>query len=320
MTPRILTHPHDPARHVVVGSRRRPIVKAHHPSFARLKISLPSPPTSIDYTAPALPVLENVYLNDRLGICVIAGGYHLVGCWTGNAGDLYTASDEALIADYGAIGQYVPGQPSTDNGCDEDTAATYWTNHGFANGTKLAAAIALDATNKLETMQAIDLFEGGVMLGLELPTSYVSPFPSANGFVWDVDSPNPSNGHCVVVVGYTTQGLIIVSWGMIGILTWAAYAALCVDQAGGQAIIMLSPDQIAKAQAKSPNGFAWADLQAAIAALGGPSVVSPSSPPSSASSAAAREPAGILPEERQPTPFLGRPDPYRKPAPSKGKR
>ena len=80
-----------------------------------------------------------------LGDCVIAGGYHVEAVWTGNAGQLFTATDAQIVADYGAIGGYVPGDPSTDNGCDEQTAFNYWTKTGFANGTTLAGWLAVDA-------------------------------------------------------------------------------------------------------------------------------------------------------------------------------
>jgi hypothetical protein len=248
--------------------RNRPAIGRKKLHFRRYATSLPTPPASADYSTAAAPVLSLVYLNDQLGDCVIAGAYHVTGVETGNAGDLFTASDSQIVADYSAIGGYIPGDESTDNGCDESTALDYWTKTGFQNGTKLLGWLAVDATNQTLVMQALDLFEN-LFLGLELPTSYVTPFPSASGFVWDIDQPNPSNGHCVVAVGYTEQGLTISTWGMLGTLTWAALAALCVESAGGQLSVMLSPDQVAKGIVKAPNGFAWSDLEADFAALGG---------------------------------------------------
>jgi len=247
--------------------------------FRDFVISLTTPPTSVDFSAKAMPSLNEMYLNDSEGDCVIAGGYHVVGVETGNAtGSPFIATAVQINEDYGAIGGYVPGDPSTDNGCDEETALQYWIATGFKNGTKLAGRLQLDATNKLQVMQAIDLFENA-FLGLCLPKSYISPFPSASGFVWDVDSPDFNNGHCVIVVGYNTQGVIISTWGMLGILTWAALAALCVASAGGQIFVMLSPDQVAKGQAKAPNGFAWADLVKLFDAMGGDVPVPPDPAP-----------------------------------------
>jgi hypothetical protein len=256
-------------RHVKLG-RVRPKPGRPKFHFSKYATSLPAPPATVSYSAAATAALAEMYMNDSLGDCVIAGGYHLVGVWTGNAsgGKPFLASQAQILADYGAIGGYVPGDPSTDNGCDEDTAEQYWTTHGFADGTKLLGAIAVDATNQTQVMQAVDLFEN-CYLGLELPDTYVNPFPSAPGFTWGPGTPDPNNGHCIVAVGYTAAGLTICTWGMLGTLTWAALAQLCVAQSGGQLSVMLSPDQLAKGQAKAPNGFAWAALLADFNAMGG---------------------------------------------------
>ena len=60
-------------------------------------------------------------------------------------------------------------------------------------------------------------------------------------------------------------------------MTWAAVAALCSAADGGDLFVMLTPDQLAKGQAKAPNGFAWADLVADFDAMGGK--VTPVAPP-----------------------------------------
>ena len=245
--------------------------------------ALPTPPASCDYTAKSLPSLTNVYLNDQLGDCVIAGGYHVEGTATGNAtGTPFVATTAQIVADYSAIGGYNPnaplvdGQNPTDQGCDEPTALNYWQNHGFCNGTKLAGWVAVDPTNKLEVMQAMYLFEN-LYFGVELPDAWVNPFPSGNGFTWDVGAPDPQNGHCFIGVGYTAAGVTIDTWGLFGTLTWAAVAALCSAADGGDLFVMLTPDQLAKGQAKAPNGFAWADLVADFDAMGGK--VTPVAPP-----------------------------------------
>jgi hypothetical protein len=220
---------------------------------------LAAPPETCDYSGQAPTVLSQVYINDTLGDCVIAGAYHVVGVETGGAGDLFTATDDNLLHDYGAIGGYVPGKESTDNGCDEQTALNYWVNTGFANGTKLQGYVSVDATNVTEVQQAMFLFEN-LYFGLELPDTWINPFPSTAGFVWDVGTPDANNGHCVMAVGYNATGVQIDTWGLIGTITWAAVAQLAVETAGGQLYSMLTPDQIGKAQTKAPNGIGWTDL------------------------------------------------------------
>ena len=256
---------------VVRFGRRHPVVRMPHFALGRYLYgrNLVAPPTTCDYSPKAMPSLSNIFENDSEGNCVIAGGYHVVGVETGNAGAIFIPTDEELDADYGVIGGYVPGDPSTDNGCDEQTALNYWTQHGFCNGTKLCGFLSVDATNPTEVKQAMFLFEN-LYFGVDLPDAWVNPFPSGNGFTWDVKGQSdPENGHCFIGTGYTPASVQIDTWGMLGNLTWAAVAAYAVARSGGALYTMLSPDQIAKAATKAPNGIDWATLVADFDALGG---------------------------------------------------
>lgn len=232
--------------------------------------ALPTPPRSIDYTIKALPSLNQVYLNDQLGDCVIAGGSHMRGITSGNAtGTPVLFTSAQIIEMYSAIGGYVPGNPSTDNGCDENTAGSYWMNTGFPDGVKWLGFVGIDATNKTEVMQAIDLFEV-LMLGIELPDAWINPMPSAPGFIWGMaGEPNFDAGHCVISGGYDDVGVIISTWGMLGKITWEALAKYASHQSGGQLFVAVSPDMIANGQNKAPNGIDWNTLKADFVALGG---------------------------------------------------
>lgn len=256
-------------RHVRLG-RRRPVARCPHLALHNyLRQRLPSPPLSCDYSEKALSVLANIYLNDQLGDCVIAGGYHIVGILTGAADHLFTANKDQIIADYSAIGGYKPGDPSTDDGCDEQTALNYWAQNGFQDGTKLIGWLTVDATNVTEVQTALWLFEN-LFFGMELPDDWLQSIPHANGFVWDVaGSPDPNNGHCVCGAAYNKQGVKIDTWGMLGTLTYAAIAKYAVPSAGGELYSMFSPDQLEKGHKKTPSGVAWRDLIADFEAMGG---------------------------------------------------
>jgi len=231
--------------------------------------ALPAPPASCDYSPKALPVLSDIMQNDQLGDCVIAGGYHIVGVETGNCGPIFHANSAQVTKDYSAIGGYVPGDESTDNGCELPVALDYWTKHGFANGTKLVGHLAVDAADKNEVMLACHLFEN-LYIGMGLPDHWVNPMPSGSGFKWDVaGAPVPENGHCVMGMGYDTNGVKIDTWGMLGTLTWAALAKYAAAHGGGELHVMLSPDQLAKGQTKAPNGIDWSALLADFNAMGG---------------------------------------------------
>jgi len=238
--------------------------RGNHQPKTRLKdhlcASLPAPPASVDYSPAATQALAEMYCNDTLGDCVIAGYYHVLGVATGNAGKEFLATQDQIIHDYSAIGGYTPGDDSTDQGCDEDAAITYWKTNPAADGSSLAGSASVDASNQTECMQALDLFET-LYFGLALPDAWVTPFPASSGFVWDVaGDPNPSNGHCIMAMGYNATGVKICSWGMLGTLTWAAVAKYAVPSAGGALYALLTPDMLAAGQQKAPNGVAWADL------------------------------------------------------------
>lgn len=255
---------------MVKFGRLHPIAIGPHLRMSRYMLgSVPAPPASCDWTPAAIKALAQMYGNKLLGDCVIAAGYHIVGVATGNAGNLFIATEAQIEKDYGAIGGYVPGDPGTDNGCDEITAMNWWTAHGFADKVKPLGYITIDPTNVTEVKQALWLFEN-CMFGMDLPDAWVNPMPSGSGFVWDVaGSPDPYNGHGFNGAGYDSSGVRICTWGMIGRITWAAVAEYAASPAGGQLLALITPDQLAKGQAKAPNGFAWADLIRDFNSLGG---------------------------------------------------
>lgn len=249
--------------------RNRPVAVGPHFRLKNyLRASLPPPPPSVDYSGPAASALVDPLGNDSLGDCVIAAGYHMVEVETANAGGLWVPSSTQIVQDYSAIGGYVPGDASTDNGCDEVTALNYWQDHGFANGVKLLGWLSVDATNMVEVKSAIELFENS-FLTFEVPDAWINPFPSADGFVWDVGTPNPNQGHAVCAVGYDASGVQIDSWGLRGTVTWAAVSSLCNPNVGGGLYVVLTPDQLARGTTKAPNGFPWVELVGDFDVMGG---------------------------------------------------
>lgn len=264
-------------RNVKFG-RKRPIALGPHFKLRNyLKQGIPAPPTTYDWSPAALSSLRDIYLNNSLGCCVISEGYHAEGVATGNAGIEFVASDAQIISDYSAIGGYVPGDPSTDNGCDEVTAMNYWTSHGYVNGTKLLGWLTVDATNIIEIQTCIWLFEE-LDLCAGLPDAFVNPFPSGDGFVWSDTTPDMNNGHSFGGFGYDSTGVKIDTWALFGTITYASIAAICSQSAGGGLYIRLTPDMLAKGQAKAPNGVDWTSLIADFDAMGG-TVPTPPAPP-----------------------------------------
>jgi hypothetical protein len=236
-----------------------------------LMANLPAPPAACDYTGGASASLSNEYDNDTLGDCVIAGIAHVVGVLTNGAtGAPYVYADADIVALYSAIGGYVVGDPSTDNGCDEQTALNYWQQNGAPAGSShtIAGWLAVDPTNPTEYRTALWLFEN-LYFGMELPGAWVQGVPPA-GFTWDVaGNSDPQNGHCVAGVGYTAAGVTIDTWGILGTLTDAAIQAYAIASAGGALYTVVSQDAINAATGKAPNGFDWSQLIADFDSMGG---------------------------------------------------
>jgi len=219
-------------------------------------------PATWDYTSKASAALTQMYLNDTLGDCVIAGMAHLEGVFTSVETGTPVIFTAAQITEmYSAIGGYVPGKPQTDQGCDEQTALNYWAKTGFC-GHLITGSLAVDATNQTECELASWLF-GNLFFGIDLPDAWINPTPSASGFVWDVaGAPNPNNGHCVVSSkGAKTGGVNIDTWGMNGTITWAAVAKYAATSADGDLYTVLTPEIISAATKLSPYGFNWAQLE-----------------------------------------------------------
>jgi hypothetical protein len=251
--------------------RKRPV--ANYPRLSLknyLSKSLPNPPTQWNWRRLAVPSLTEMYLNDQLGDCVIAEMAHSAGVITANASGvpvLFTGNQIESL--YSAIGGYVPGDSSTDNGCDIQTALNYWGTNGLLpNGShKVQGYLAVNPADITEIELALFLFEN-LCFGVELPDSWITPFPSENGFSWDVSSPSdPNNGHCFLGYGYDVQGVNISTWALEGKITFSAIAKYCASSVQGELYTVISQDSINQTTSRAPNGFDWTQLQADFQAI-----------------------------------------------------
>ena len=219
-----------------------------------------------------MPALKRMYLNDQLGCCVIAGMAHLDGVFTGNNGDdpAVIYSDHRIEELYSAIGGYVPGDSSTDHGCNEIAALNYWRDKGLmpdqSDHHQIEDWGAIDASKPRELELAIDLMEG-IMFGIELPDAWLENVTP--GMTLDVaGEPDPDNGHCVVAVDYLPDGRLVLStWGMEVYMTQAAAAAYATTRGQGEAYAVLSNNVVERKTQKAPTGFDFAQLRSDLQAI-----------------------------------------------------
>jgi len=242
-----------------VGGRVRP-PRRYAPKMRLsnyLLANLPLPPPKVTYALNGWSAIKDGYLNNQVGDCVVAGAAHLIGVWTGNAkhGQPTLFSDDVIKRAYHGFsnGQY----PDQDSGCDEEFAWNYWKANGFADDPKhkLLCWLWVDAGNPIEVRQAIYLFEG-VLSGVEMPTEWIQPGPAGNHFVFDVAGPpNPELGHCMSHFGYNEQGIGCATWGLYGVVTWAAVGKYFTTSANGMLATAVSLDMLDRATQRAPNGL-----------------------------------------------------------------
>ena len=221
---------------------------------------LPVPPSEVSWVTevPFWPM----YLNDQLGDCVIAAEAHMVNQWSRYAsGNEILVTDDDVLAAYERVGGYVPGNPSTDNGCVMLDALNDWRQNGLGEH-RIRAYVQVDQTNLTEVFQAIELF-GNLFTGLALPLS------AQNEAAWTVPdggpvmdgSPGSWGGHCVPIDAASPFSRICITWGS-RLKMSSHFFRDYVDEC----YAVLSQDWI-DAQGLSPGRFNLAQLRADLAAL-----------------------------------------------------
>ena len=172
---------------------------------------LAAPPTTIPAPQLVYPMADN----DRLGCCTISGAEH---------------SDQAASALVGASWTY-PGDAPTeqtyfsltggaDTGLVESRVLQAWTNPGLF-GKKLAAFAPLAVKHTRAIKQATALC-GVVYTGILVPAVAQQQFGEHKPWAL-THTPADSDivgGHCVPIVGYSTLGPIVVTWGALQQMTW----------------------------------------------------------------------------------------------------
>jgi hypothetical protein len=201
--------------------------------------------------------------NDRYGDCVFAGAAHETMMLAREAGNAVSFGDAGVLGDYAAVTGFDPRDPQTDQGTDIQEAADYRRKTGIVDAAgkrhAIAAYLALEPGNLTHLYQAAFLF-GVVGIGLQLPASAFDQTDAAKP--WDVvpQSPN-AGGHYVPLVGRSADGLHVVTWGAIQVMTENFLKTYC-----DEAITYVSRECLV-AQ-KSPEGFNYTALLNDLAALG----------------------------------------------------
>jgi hypothetical protein len=180
--------------------------------------------------------------NDTLGDCTIAGADHVIAAE--NA--LLDTSDPRpsltiLEAQYNVLSP-------NNQGCVIATVLQTWRSSGLfqmPTGTNTIGQYApFDQRSTSEFRQVI-AFLGTAYLGIACPESaqqqFAKQLKTGQLVPWTVVPGSPvEGGHCIVAVGYTTDGPLCVTWGGIVLVTWDFVKKYCDE---GWALISQALDQ-----------------------------------------------------------------------------
>ncbi len=233
----------------------------HHPVLPPPAPPQP-PPASVDYITPCDTNAFGMMGNDSLGDCTCAAIGHARQIWTGNASPpMQTDSDRDIIWLYSHACGYVEGDPSTDQGGDEQSVLTYVLNNGLPtdNGfDKLSAFVEVDVANLDEIKNTI-VDCGVCYIGFNVPDYAMNEV----GQLWDVRPGTPKyiGGHAVVLAAYDAVGPTCITWGAPQKMTWAFFSAFT-----DEAYALADVDWISNT-GSTPGGLTLAELEAAMTAL-----------------------------------------------------
>ena len=217
----------------------------------------------------AMETSWNMYGNNVLGDCVEAAAAHMVCVWNSwNQPAHLPPTTAQVIEAYSAVGGYVPGNPSTDNGTSMLAFLKYWRSVGIA-GNKILGFCALTPGNIHELRQAIFLF-GAAFVGLQMPLTAQDETQWAIVENGGPDAqPGSWGGHCVPAARYKKRrgggphgNSHVVSWGAIYGMNDEFYRR-CNDES----YAVLSAEWLNGTTGRAPNNFDLAQFEADLAAI-----------------------------------------------------
>jgi hypothetical protein len=224
-------------------------------------------PASVDFCSEVTS--WPMSLNDTLRDCTIAAANHTQMAWNQFAHGSNTPwTDDQVLAAYEAIGGYVPGDPSTDNGCVMQDVLQYWKTEGIA-GDKILAYGAIRNWTGPARIQCLYTF-GSIYTGINCPQSAETEYDDNQPWIYVPDSPD-EGGHCIDLQAEIDSppgappGMRVVSWGR-AIPTSAGFYMNYTEEAW----VIVTQDFI-EVDGKNPDGIDLQAMNEALQALTGDS-------------------------------------------------
>jgi hypothetical protein len=190
----------------------------------------PKPPATFGTLSVLQAIPWGMDGNDSLSDCVIAGVDHVIARENAIEHTSDARPDLAIIES-----QYHYFSPS-DDGCVMADVLQVWRSRGLFHNmptgpNQISQYAPVDYESKTELMQVI-AYLGNAYLGIACPKSAQQQFAmqaqTGELVPWTVVNGSPiEDGHCIVAVGYTADGLLCATWGSVVLLTWAFVTKYC---------------------------------------------------------------------------------------------
>lgn len=194
----------------------------------------------VDYLRPSdLPAVESLpakfghadliqpqmFLNDRIGDCAIAGSVEEIRLLNATRGVTANFSNRSVVANYSAITGYEPGPElavrgappnPTDQGTDVHDLYEYRQTTGLVdddgNRHKVVAYAGLTPGDFGELLQALYLFET-VGVGILVPDYAEAQFETGGPWQPEPGRPNITGGHYIPAVARDGAAVDVFTWG-----------------------------------------------------------------------------------------------------------
>lgn len=187
-----------------------------------------TPPASYNFdTGRKIPV--PMFANDKYGDCVIAGRGHQTLRF-----ELKEQKKILPITDADILKEWRIENGNTEDGLYILDSLNLWRKRGWTAAGKNYKIKAFAQVNPLEKDEVKRTIwsDIGIMTGFALPDNWADAFNKGKPWSDTKQEPDPYNGHCVLIVGYTKNYLTCITWAKRQKMTWSFFQKYC-DEAYG---------------------------------------------------------------------------------------
>jgi hypothetical protein len=158
-----------------------------------------------------------MFLNDTYGDCVIAARAEQQMRF-----GLLRNGAAPNITDAEVKREYFRETGGADSGLNMLASLKAWRKGWTAGGARrtISAYAAVDYRSPTEVKQAIYI-HGGIPIGVNLPDDAMDEFTRGKPWSTTRRPPDPDEGHCVYLTGWTKAGPTAITWAQYQQLSWA---------------------------------------------------------------------------------------------------